>query len=290
VSCPLCDGASSPVFSTPDRNRRLSDQLFHYRRCERCSAIFLANAPEDLGRFYPDSYYALPSADELERGRAAEAHKLALVGEPRGGRLVEIGPGAGWFAYAARSAGFEVATIEMDARACEHLRAVVGVEALQSDLPHAALEALPPSRAIALWHVLEHLREPWLCIESAARNLESGGTLVVALPNPDSLQLRLLGGRWPHIDAPRHLYLLPGRELLARTKRAGLDCVHLTSRDRSGIYWNRFGWQQLLMRPEASKARTAFALAFGVLASALASPIELRNLRGATYTAVFRKR
>jgi SAM-dependent methyltransferase len=289
VTCPLCGGPAAPRFSTPDRNRGLSDELFHYRRCDRCGVTFLANPPQDLGRFYPETYYRLSTRADLERGRAAEAHKLALLGRPASGRLVEIGPGAGGFAYAAKSAGFDVTTIEMDPRACEHLSSVVGVEAVESSAPEEALDALPPSDAIALWHVLEHLRDPWRCLESAARNLAPGGTLVVAVPNPDSFQLRVLGGRWAHVDAPRHLYLIPSRELVARAERAGLRCERLTARDRGGIYWNRFGWQQLLMRPAAPKSRTAAALAFGAVAFLLLSPIELPDLHGATYTAVFRK-
>ena len=38
-----------------------------------------------------------------------------------------------------------------------------------------------------------------------------------------------------------------------------------------------------------SKARTAVALAFGTGVAALMAPIELSDLRGSTYTAVFRK-
>jgi len=289
VTCPLCGGATVAAFSAPDRNRRISEEVFRYRRCEQCGVLFLANVPGDLSPFYPDTYYALPDEAELERARGAERHKLDLLGRPPGGRLVEIGPGAGGFAYAARRAGYDVATIEMDSRACSHLRSVVGVEAVQTDAPHEALAALPPSAAVALWHVLEHVHDPWALLESAARNLEPGGTLAIAMPNPESLQRRVLGGRWAHVDAPRHLYLIPFAELRARAERAGLRCVRLTARDRGGLYWNRFGWQQLLMRPGASQARTTAAVAFGVLAFLLMSPIELHDLRGATYTAVFRK-
>jgi 2-polyprenyl-3-methyl-5-hydroxy-6-metoxy-1,4-benzoquinol methylase len=289
-SCPLCGGASAPSFSTPDRNRGLSDEVFHYRRCERCATHFLVNVPEDLGRYYPDAYYVLPSAAQLERLRSAERHKLELTGGDAHGRLVEIGPGAGGFSYAARRAGYDVTAIEMDARAGEHVRRVAGVDVVLSDEPHTALAGLPPSRAIALWHVLEHLPDPWACVEAAADNLEPGGVLVIAMPNPDAFQLRVLGARWAHIDAPRHLFLIPSRTLLAEAARHGLECVTLTARDRGGLYWNRFGWQYLLMRPGATKAQATAATAFGLGAFLVMSPIELSDLRGATYTAVLRKR
>ncbi len=289
TACPLCGGNATPHFATRDRNRGLSDEVFRYDRCERCETIFLVNVPADLGRFYPSEYYVLPSAEQLEQLRSAERHKLALVGAGGSGRLVEIGPGAGGFAYAARRAGYDVTAVEMDARAAEHVRTVAGVDVVRSDVPHTALDALPPSRAIALWHVMEHLPDPWACLEAAARNLEPGGTLVIAMPNPDSFQLRVLGARWAHIDAPRHLFLIPAKTLLERAAGLGLECATLTARDRGGLYWNRFGWQQLLMRPGAPKARTAAAIGFGLAGFLVMSPIELSDLRGATYTAVLRK-
>jgi SAM-dependent methyltransferase len=289
IACPLCGGPSSFVFKTPDRNRGLSEVLFNYRLCEQCRAVFLADPPSDLGRYYPDEYYVLPTGEALERAARAERYKLDLLKVFAGeGRLVEIGPGPGTFALAARRAGFDVTGIEMDSRSCEHLR-TIGIEAVQSDSPHQALEALPPSRVIAMWHVLEHLTDPWAALDAAAGNLEPGGVLAVAVPNPKSFQFRITRGRWPHVDAPRHLFLIPARLLEERARTAGLELVRLTARDRGGLYWNRFGWQHLMMRPRQSKGRTALAVAFGIGVSALMAPIELSDLRGTTYTAVFRK-
>ncbi|MDA0171519.1 class I SAM-dependent methyltransferase [Solirubrobacter taibaiensis] len=287
--CPLCGGIAAPHFATRDRNRGLSDVVFRYGRCTVCATLFLDNVPDDLGRYYPSEYYVLPSAEQLEHLRAAERHKLALVGgEPRG-RLVEIGPGVGGFSYAARRAGYDVTAVEMDERAAEHVRTVAGVDVVRSDVPHTALDALPPSRAITLWHVMEHLPDPWACLQAAARNLESGGTLVIAMPNPDSFQLRVLGSRWAHIDAPRHLFLIPAKTLIERAASLGLESAKLTTRDRGGLNWNRFGWQYAVMRPDGSKTRIAAANAFGLAAFFAMSPIELTGLRGATYTAVFNK-
>lgn len=288
VSCPLCGGASAPAFTTTDRNRGLSDERFHYRRCQSCGVLFLANVPEDLGRFYPGEYYAPP--EELERAAKADSYKLELI-RPHvsAGRLVEIGPGAGAFAFGARAAGFEVTAIEMDAGACEHLRAVVGVDAVQSSAPHEALASLPPSRAVAMWHVLEHLPQPWLCLESIVENLEHGGVAAIAVPNADSLQLELLGPRWPHVDAPRHLFLYPPALLLGRAAGLGLELVTLTTTDPGSLVCNRFGWRAAFVRPGMSKLRAGAALAFGLGAHATIGPLERRGLRGSAYTAVFRK-
>ena len=78
------------------------------------------------------------------------------------------------FAKLASDAGYRYTGIEMDARCCAYLRSELGVEAIESDAPGDVLAQLPPSDAIALWHVLEHLPDPWGVVERAAANLAPG--------------------------------------------------------------------------------------------------------------------
>src|SRR5437868_4760265 len=82
--CPLCGGPSALAFSTTDRNRRLADELFEYRRCEHCGVIFLDNVPDDLGAYYPTEYYT--PAEKLERAADAEQFKLDMI-------CAHVGPG-----------------------------------------------------------------------------------------------------------------------------------------------------------------------------------------------------
>ena len=184
----------------------------------------------------------------------------------------------------------------MDARCCAYLERVVGVRTIQSERPDEALAALEPVRAITLWHVLEHLPNPWAVLEAAAKRLEPGGVLLVATPNPDSLQFRVLRTRWAHIDAPRHLFLIPFHTLRQRAAKLGLSSAGVTTSDAAGRHWNRFGWDNALRRRPShlpstasgralSAGRTALA---GLIATALA-PRERRGLNGAAYTAAFVK-
>jgi SAM-dependent methyltransferase len=291
LRCPLCGGPATLALSARDRNRELSDELFRYRRCEACGVYSLVNVPADLGHFYPPEYYVLPDAGQLDALVPAEMHKLELISRfvSPPGRLVEVGPAGGVFAYAARQAGFEVTAIEMDERTCAHLRETVGIEAVQSAHPETALAELPPSRAIALWHVIEHVPEPWALLDAAAANLEPGGALTVATPNPDSLQFRLLRARWAHVDAPRHLFLLPLDAVRDRAEAAGLRLAHVTTSDRAGRQWNRFGWEYALRRRPAAGpvSRPVAGAALGLTLAM--RPLEHTGMRGTTYTAVFVK-
>jgi SAM-dependent methyltransferase len=289
--CPLCGGPTDAAFAVTDRNRAITRRSFPYRRCRACASYFLADVPADLGRYYPAEYYELPDAAALDDLAAGEWPKLELLAPAGGhGRLVEIGAGFGVFARAARGAGYAVTAIEMDRRCCAYLESVVGVEAIESDRPQEALATLPPSRAIALWHALEHLPDPWAVLAAAAANLESGGVLAVAVPNPQALQFRLLRGRWAHVDAPRHLYLIPAATLTRQAAALGLERLALTTSDLAGRHWNRFGWEYALRRfPARRPATRGLVVASQVLERAL-RPLERRGLAGTAYSAVFEKR
>jgi SAM-dependent methyltransferase len=288
--CPLCGGPSSIAFAATDRNRAITNERFSYHRCDLCEALFLAPVPADLARFYPSSYYGLPQADALDELARSERHKVDLLQRYiTPGRLVEIGAGFGAFARAARNAGFDVTAIEMDQRSVDYLQTVVGVHAINSSHPEEALRTLPPSRAIVMWHSIEHLPQPWQVLERAAANLEPGGVLVVATPNPQALQFRLLGSRWAHVDAPRHLFLLPASALAARVRELGLRRVSITTSDPAGRHWNRFGWEYGLRRHPAARPSTRTTRMLSLLLTQTLRPIEARGLNGTAYTAVFVK-
>jgi 2-polyprenyl-3-methyl-5-hydroxy-6-metoxy-1,4-benzoquinol methylase len=289
MSCPLCGGVTEAAFTTRDRNRAVTSDPFRYRRCTACRSLYLENVPADLGAYYPADYFSLPDLEGLRAQAVPERWRMELVPVSPPGRLTEIGPGNGIFVVQALDAGFEVAVIEADERACAYLRETLGVEAVRSLAPEAVLAGMPPSRVIAAWHVLEHVGRPWDVVDAAAANLEPGGALVIATPNPRALGFRLMGSRWPHVDAPRHRFLLDHEALIARAAAAGLELVALTDRDPGGVHWNAFAWHFLLRRPGGSLTRDKAAhLAGRIMARALA-PVERRGLRGAAYTAVFRR-
>ncbi|HWH12729.1 MAG TPA: glycosyltransferase [Solirubrobacteraceae bacterium] len=285
VPCPLCGAGSTFRLRSRDRNRRVDDEPFDYRRCQTCDVLFLANPPRELGRYYPPSYYSDAGSNE-----PTELAKLdfATRHAPGGGRLIEVGPGGGGFSLAARDAGYDVTAVEMDEAAGVRLRSR-GVPVIHSDQPEHALQALGPARVVALWHVIEHVSRPVETLEAAAAALEPGGVVIVATPNPDSLQTRVLRGRAPHLDAPRHLFLIPPSLLTAWARDAGLEPVELTFADRTGRDWNAFGWQAAMLRPETGPRWRRISFKLGAALALTLAPYERRGFNGSTYTAVFRR-
>jgi SAM-dependent methyltransferase len=276
------------AFDARDYNRRIDAQVFFYWRCGKCGVIFLHPAPADLARYYPDDYYVLArSRAELATWSLHEAYKLDIVSGVRaGGRLIEVGPASGAFAFLAQRAGYQVTAIEMDRRCCEYLSSQLGIEAIHSAEEANALAEMPPADVIAMWHVIEHLADPWAMLEVAAARLRPGGVLVLATPNPHALQFRLFGNRWTHVDAPRHLWLIPPEVLVRRGAALGLSARLQTTRDRGSLSWNRFGWEWSLAAAGMPRGAARW---LGGIATVVAAPLESREGRGCAYTLVLQK-
>jgi SAM-dependent methyltransferase len=292
LDCPRCGGPASPAFDAFDRNRATTREHFEYRRCDVCGVIWMPSPPADLERYYSSEYHGVfPGLEELERAAAAEQQRLAFLTQHVGaGRMVEIGPSHGVFSFAARRVGFDVTALEMDAACCRHLKDVVGVEAVNTADPASVLATLPPSRVVAMWHVIEHFPDPWTVLRAVAANLEPGGVLGVATPNPRSLQARVFGARWVHLDAPRHLTLIPLDALDDEARGLGLELRAAVTNDDIGSLLGRAGWSRSFSPPPALLLPgPRIEDGIGLALSLLAAPVERRGLRGAAYTAVFRK-
>lgn len=289
--CPLCHSASVKAMRAHDVNRRVSRETFHYVQCGDCGCVSLCNVPADLDRYYPASYYDVPSSlTDLDRRTAGERYKIQLVQRwVASGRLIEVGPAYGAFARAAQQAGFEVDTIEMDERCCSFLQNVVGVGAMRSHDVVRALGGIPPADVIAMWHVLEHLPQPWETLAVAARRLRPGGILVLATPNPEALQFRLFGRFWTHLDAPRHLHLLSSSTVAEQARALGLAPVLITTTDAGSLGWNSFGWAMSLRNFFGAAPLRAIAHLGGRIINKLVAPVERRGQRGSAYTIILRR-
>jgi hypothetical protein len=288
VPCRLCEGPSSFAFIVGDRNRGLGPGRFEYRLCKACGVTAMTEVPPDLDRYYAvDGYGSVAQEMTPELVRREQA-KLELMGEllPPA-EIVEIGPGPGFFTRTAKAAGIAVTALEMDARYCHDLSARLGVTAIQTVAPETVLPTLPACDAVVMWHVLEHLPNPWEVLARSVEKLAPRGLLALSMPNPDSLQYRALGRYWTHVDAPRHLQLIPIAALERRLARLGMRRLRVTTSDPVGRALNRSGWEAAVCRHLARRPPTMNKLHVARAITLALAPFEHRGLAGAAYTAVF---
>lgn len=278
-ACPLCGAPSKHALTATDRNRESTSERFEYNRCDSCATVFMLDVPEELARYYTGEYHGFgpdgapewthnPTLQEVEAWRARLLSRHVAPGP-----LIDLGAGPGGFSAAAKREGFEVTAIEMDSRCCEYLDGSLGVRAICSDQPVAELRELAPARAIVMWHVLEHLRDPAEMLQAAVAGLQDGGVLAIGVPNPRSLQFGLLRTRWAHLDAPRHLCLMPEQALLTHLHSLGMRLLESTTGDPFGRVCSLHGWVAALQRrpargdpsPPVIRAAQAITAALGPL-------------------------
>jgi SAM-dependent methyltransferase len=199
VSCGWC-GAPIPESAS----RRV-----HRVRCAECGA-WSADPPPDedeLDRAYEGWYRPADGrfggfGDALLRHtRGRLARRLDRIAPA--GAMLDVGAGDGALLEALRARG----------------RPATGIDRHPS---HPGVRDEPLERVgrgwagIVFWHSLEHLPDAGESLDLASSLLGPRGVLVIAMPNPVSLQAAAFGDSWFAIDYPRHLVHVPAPALLAR--------------------------------------------------------------------------
>jgi 2-polyprenyl-3-methyl-5-hydroxy-6-metoxy-1,4-benzoquinol methylase len=289
--CPHCHKASPLHFISKDYNKHITDENFYHYRCTDCELIFISPLPESLDAYYPDAYHSLPdSLAALQEASEQDRYKIEIVQRfAKNGSLLEIGPSYGGFAYLAKNAGFRVETIEMDAKCCDYLQKVVGVNVIHSSDSAEVICGSEAYDVVALWHVIEHLPNALEVLEAMTVNVRLAGYVVISSPNPDSFQFRVLGRRWLHLDAPRHVMLIPIAILISKMEQLGMKVEWMTTNDEGSVICNVGGWQFFFVNLSSNQFIKDILFRIGRLVAKLFSSIEHIEGKGSAYTIVFKK-
>jgi 2-polyprenyl-3-methyl-5-hydroxy-6-metoxy-1,4-benzoquinol methylase len=235
----LLPGDPSPV---PPR------EMFAYSECAHCGSLDIVKIPDNLGSYYPDSYYSLAvrRTTRLRRvlralrdrheifdrnlvGHAlsvvASAHRMSLLRPIANGEfgmrlheesaILDYGCGGGSWLRDLHSAGF---------------RNLFGVdpflrEPLLQDglrLDRGGLDAVSGTfDLISCSHVLEHTEDPEQVLRVFERHLHEHGVLLLRIPIAASYLWKKYGADWVQLDAPRHLHLYSAGGARLLFERAG---------------------------------------------------------------------
>lgn len=229
TACTLC-GVDDSVILFEGRDRLHGGPgLFAVRQCRQCGILFLnpRPTPEELEAYYPEEYAPFASGRRLSawqrwnrRYAASKQIRAVMSRVPKAGRALDVGCATGTFLAALQQKGWKVQGVEINPQAAADAQNTTGGEIFVGDL----LEATYASHSfdlVTFWDVLEHLPDPRLALQEAARITRSSGTLVLSLPNPHSLEARLFGPCWAGWDIPRHLWWFPRSALVRLLDETG---------------------------------------------------------------------
>lgn len=219
--CPLC-AASGKLFRT------LPEYQAVYYRCGGCGIIWLTKDkwPENLDahyskRYYTDAYVGRPEA------LPSFAYRLTLIERyiPTGGKVLEVGASSGEFLYLLKSKGFQVVGVELSAPASAVGKARYGIDLHQGTL-HDAPIAKESIDAVVLYHVLEHVPDPASFLADVSRILKPGGTIIVEVPDPVSVDAQISPLLMRSVlDFPHHLFAFTPSCLRMFITRAGFEVI-----------------------------------------------------------------
>jgi 2-polyprenyl-3-methyl-5-hydroxy-6-metoxy-1,4-benzoquinol methylase len=221
TACVPCGQQSWTPHST-DLLDYLTGDRFDIQRCNYCQLLITDPLPEGdaIGKYYPDRYRGNRHSFTGSM-RCALRRKMIEACFPADfrGRILDIGCGDGSFALHMKSRGWEVAATEIDPATIDRL-GKAGVDAKLS----ATADAQGFEKkfdAITCWHVLEHMERPRQVVDWVKTQLNPSGCFQASVPNVSSLQAKVFGRKWIHLDVPRHRQHFTPATLSALLEDAG---------------------------------------------------------------------
>ncbi len=274
-TCLLCGSqVTHKLWESKDKLFRCAGRFSHWR-CDSCGIVLLHPTPseEELSGYYPDYLTTVQMDDSfrqrLKRMVAEDWYGYAPASSPlswvlRGvfrklltlplmpllshlprkkeqGRVLDIGCGSGGYLAFLSTLGWDCHGVEPGANSRAYARETLGLTMYAGPLeacrfPDAFFDV------VTMWHVIEHLPDPWASLREIRRILKPDGVFLLSTPNVQSLEAWLFGRSWYALDPPRHLYLLTPRTVRWLLERSGFVITamrsehHPTTVSRSLLY------------------------------------------------------
>ncbi len=233
TSCPWCGSTNLSVrLHTTDLYQRKPGR-FTLERCGACRHIFQNPrlSPAGLDFYYRDFYDGLgqqlwewffAGQEPTYRGRAEMLRPFTM---PKA--WLDVGTGYGHFCQIARKIWPDTVFDGLDQS--------VSVEEAQRRgwIDHgyrgkfvALSDALVGQYdVVSMHHYLEHTREPFDELDTAAKVLMPRGYLLIEVPDPDYQFSRALGRMWIHWNQPQHQHMFPLENVVRALTDRGLSLV-----------------------------------------------------------------
>ena len=214
--CPVCSHTQFEKYLLV-QDHTVSQREFQIVRCQACGFLFTNPRPpaHAIGQYYDSADYishhdeATTLMSRVYNGvrNYTTRQKLRLIERvsPRPqGTLLDLGCGTGYFLSQCQQQGWTTVGTEPDAHARQVAQGRVGEKVFQDiESPYFKGKSFD---VITMWHVLEHVHELSGTLTWLHQHLVSDGTLIVAVPNPESYDAQKYQAKWAAYDVPRHLY------------------------------------------------------------------------------------
>ena len=234
VNCNICGSDEYRLFREIDGCRLV--------RCRLCGLVYVnpRRTRWETGDEYSASYhierllgYEPGTEEEIEKeigkniGRAEEIVRECGMG----GRLLDVGCGAGFFIACLRRYGWEVEGVDVSEWAARFAREKLGLSVFTGRVEDIDFDRR--FDVITLFHLLEHLPDPLGTLKKIGVLMAPDGTLVVKGPNLAGFDRIWHGKDWRGYDIPFHLY-----DFTPKTYQIMLEKAGFSIQKKVFQYWN----------------------------------------------------
>jgi 2-polyprenyl-3-methyl-5-hydroxy-6-metoxy-1,4-benzoquinol methylase len=172
-----------------------------------------------------------------------------------GGRLLDVGCGAGDWLLRMRDLGWQAQGMDFDPGAVAEARRA-GLDVRLGSLEEQDYSG-QSFDAITLNHVIEHLPDPIGTLKHCFKLLKPGGKLVVVTPNGSSLGHHFFKANWRGLEIPRHLFVFSHGSLKKALERAGFETVTVYPQIARSLIQESIGLSAKGEQPLSKKERDA---------------------------------
>lgn len=246
ANCPLCNSKENTLlFRTKDKDPRdiIVKEIFNLVRCVDCSMVFVENMPskKDISKYYGSGYYAQKNISNNVMNKIIMASRLSKIPKKNIRSILDYGCGNGDFLLKMKQNGLDVSGVEFSEDGRNICSKKLDAKIFDENKFYKLKDKFD---VITLWHVLEHIYEPSEVLTKIREVLKEDGTLIISVPNIDSLQFKIFGRNTFHLDIPRHFVHYSPKTIRMLLEKNRFNVVGF---NYYSIEYNPFGFIQSLL-------------------------------------------
>lgn len=244
--CVVCNDLSLKVWKAPLEKNKYSVYI-----CDECHVGVTIPRPSDkeLSILYSADMYRNKTGRRFNNVVENCIYKFRKLRVNRiksflnKGNLLDIGCGRGLFLHLMQNEGFTVKGIEFNKEIANYVKKTYDIDVVWGDYDKWMFNE-STFDIITMFHVLEHLQQPYEMLMNCHKLLKENGLLIISVPNLYSLQGLVGKYNWLHLDIPYHLYHFTEKGLIKMLKKTQFKIIKIIRFDAE---YNIFGWLQTLM-------------------------------------------
>lgn len=221
IKCIFCNASCEPVV--------IMENGYSGRKCNTCSLIYISPRPSysEIANIYSEdkasAYAESIIPDDLSKRLIARNTLKLLRLHKKGGAILELGAGAGYFLDEARKIGFEVYGIEPNKIQADFIRNTLNIPCEITPLTESSFGGRDFD-IIYHCNVLSHLYAPIEEFEKMNKKLKSDGVLIFETGNLGDVKEKYLR-LFPKFGYPDHLFFFGKKSIENLLEQTGFELI-----------------------------------------------------------------